>query len=292
MNLGGILIQLFNGLVNGSFYALISLGLAVIFGMMGVVNFAHGAFYMLGAFAAYVLLESAHVSFWWALIISPIAVAIVGMLVERTLVRWLYSLDPLYNFLLTFGLTLFIQDLVRLRFGVQGEPYGAPPGLTGATILGPFAFPNYRLFVIVFSAVVCVMVWYVIDRTRVGMVIRAATEKPSLTRALGVNVDRWVTPVFGFGIALAAIAGVLAAPMYNVSPLMGANLIIFCFAVVVIGGLGSIPGAVAAGFIVGLLGGIGALVNPALTNIVAFVFMAVVLLWRPSGLFGAREAAR
>jgi branched-chain amino acid transport system permease protein len=292
MSLGGVLIQLFNGLVNGSFYALLSLGLAVIFGMLRVVNFAHGAFYMLGAFAAYIVLQQAQVSFWWALIAAPVAVGLLGMIAERTLIRRLYSLDPLYNFLLTFGLTLFIQDVVRLRYGVQGAPYGTPPGLGGATVFGTFAFPNYRLFVIVFSLVACVLVWFVIERTRVGMVVRAATERPALTRALGVDVDRWVTPVFGFGIALAALAGVLAAPMRQVAPLMGADLIVLVFAVVVIGGLGSIAGAVAAGFLVGLVGGISAIVNPALTTIVAFVLMAVVLLWRPSGLFGMHEAVR
>ncbi len=292
MTLGGVFIQLFNGLVNGSFYALLSLGLAVIFGMLRVVNFAHGAFYMLGAFAAYILLQQAQVSFWWAIVLAPVAVGLLGMIAERALIRRLYSLDPLYNFLLTFGLTLFIQDVVRLRYGVQGAPYGTPPGLTGATNFGVFAFPNYRLFVIGFSMVACVLVWFVIERTRVGMVVRAATEKPALTRALGVDVDRWITPVFGFGIALAALAGVLAAPMRQVAPLMGADLIILVFAVVVIGGLGSIAGAVAAGFLVGLVGGIGAIVNPALTNILAFLLMAAVLLWRPSGLFGAREAGR
>lgn len=292
MSLGGVLIQLFNGLVNGSFYALLSLGLAVIFGMLRVVNFAHGAFYMLGAFAAYILLQQYQVNFWWALLIAPAAVGVLGMLAERTLIRRLYSLDPLYNFLLTFGLTLFIQDVVRLRYGVQGNPYGTPPGLAGATVFGTFAFPNYRLFVIIFSVVACVLVWFVIERTRVGMVVRAATERPMLTRALGVDVDRWITPVFGFGIALAALAGVLAAPMRQVAPLMGADLIILIFAVVVIGGLGSILGSVSAGFLVGLAGGIGAIVNPALTNILAFVLMAAVLLWRPSGLFGTREGVR
>ncbi len=292
MSLSGILIQLFNGLVNGSFYALLSLGLAIIFGMLRVVNFAHGAFYMLGAFGAYILLQQAQVNFWLAILLAPIAVGVLGMIAERTLIRRLYSLDPLYNFLLTFGMTLFIQDVVRLRYGVQGNPYGTPPGLGGATVLGTFAFPNYRLFVIVFSLVACVLVWYLIERTRVGMVVRAATERPHLTRALGVNVDRWITPVFGFGIALAALAGVLAAPMRQVAPLMGADLIILIFAVVVIGGLGSILGSITAGFLVGLVGGFGAIVNPALTNLLAFVLMAVVLLWRPSGLFGAREAVR
>src|SRR5438105_2500636 len=226
MDLGYATLQVFNGLVNGSFYALLSLGLAVIFGMLRVVNFAHGAFYMLGAFAAYILLQQAQVNFWLAILAAPIGVGLLGMLAERTLIRRLYGLDPLYNFLLTFGLTLFIQDVVRLRYGVQGQPYGTPPGLGGATVLGTFAFPNYRLFVIAFSLAACTLVWYVIERTRVGMVVRAATERPALTRALGVNVDLWITPVFGFGIALAALAGVLAAPMRQVAPLMGGDLII------------------------------------------------------------------
>ncbi len=250
MDLGYLAVQLFNGLVNGAFYALLSLGLAVIFGVMRVVNFAHGAVYMLGAFAAYLLLQQFGVGFWPALVLAPLGVAILGAIMERLLLRRVYGLDPLYGFLLTFGLTLFLQDAMRLRFGIQGQPYPLPEELSGST-----------------------------------------TERGELTRALGINVDRWITGVFAFGIALAALAGVLAAPMRNVSPLMGSELIILTFAVVVIGGMGSILGAVAAGFLVGVLASLFAVFDPALENLVAFVLMALVLLVRPAGLFGSREAA-
>jgi branched-chain amino acid transport system permease protein len=285
-----VALQLFNGLVNGSFYALLSLGLAVIFGVLRVVNFAHGALYMLGAFAAYLLLHDLGVGFWPALLLAPIVIGAAAMVLERAIIRRLYGLDPLYNFLLTFGLTLMIQDGMRLGFGLQGQPYPAPAELAGSVSLGPVGYPTYRLFVIVFSLVACALVWYVIERTRLGMVVRASTERPELTRALGINVDRWVTPVFGFGVALAALGGVLAAPMRNVSPLMGSELIIFAFAVVVIGGMGSIAGAVVAGFLVGVLASLAAVFNPALENFVAFALMALVLLVRPAGLFGSIEA--
>lgn len=291
MSLGYLSVQIFNGLVNGSFYALLSLGLAVIFGMLRVVNFAHGALYMLGAFIAYVLLQDFGVGFWPALLLAPLLVGLLGMLLERSLFRRLYSLDPLYNFLLAFGIALMLQDAMRLRFGIQGKPYGTPPGLAGVANLGLVAFPNYRLFVIVFSLLVCVAVWYAIERTRLGMVVRAATEKPDLTRALGVNVDRWITPVFGFGIALAALGGVLAAPMRNVSPLMGADLIITVFAVVVIGGLGSILGSIVAGFAIGVITALGAVFYPPLANTLIFILMALVLLIRPAGFFGTGEGA-
>ena len=284
-------LQLFNGLANGSFYALVSLGLAVIFGVMRVVNFAHGAFYMLGAFAAYLLLQELQIGFWPAIILAPIGVGIVGMIIERLLIRRLARLDPLYNFLLTFGLTLIIQDGMRLRFGLQGEPYPAPAELAGSIAIGGSGYPVYRLFVIGFSIVVCTAVWYAIERTRIGVVVRAATERADLTRALGIKVERWITPVFGFGVALAALAGVLAAPMRNVSPLMGSELIIFTFAVVVIGGMGSIAGAVSAGFLVGVLASVAGVLNPALENMIAFALMAVVLLVRPAGLFGSIDAA-
>ena len=283
-------VQLFNGLVNGSFYALLSLGLAVIFGMMRIVNFAHGAFYMLGAFVAYVLLQQAGIGFWPALVIAPLVVALAGMLLERVLLRRLAGLDPLYGFLFTFGLTLLIQDGMRLRFGLQGQPYATPDELAGTVALGPVTYPAYRLFVIAFCLIVSVAVWFVIERTRLGMVVRAATERAELTRALGVDVDRWITPMFGFGLGLAAIAGVLAAPMRNVSPLMGSELIILTFAVVVIGGMGSIAGAIVAGFLVGVLSSVGAILDPAVEGIVAFALMAVLLLVRPSGLFGSLEA--
>ena len=277
--------------MNGAFYALLSLGLAIIFGVLRVVNFAHGAVYMVGAFAAYLLLQPLGIGFWPALVLAPLGVAILGGAVERLLLRRVYGLDPLYGFLLTFGLTLFIQDAMRLRFGIQGQPYPTPSELAGSVSLGLVGYPAYRLFVIVFSIVVCVATWYAIERTRLGMVVRAATERGELTRALGIDVDRWITAVFAFGIGLAALAGVLAAPMRNVAPLMGSELIILTFAVVVIGGMGSIAGAVAAGFLIGVLASLGAVFNPALENVIVFALMALVLLVRPAGLFGSREAA-
>ena len=285
-----VAVQLFNGLVNGSFYALLSLGLAVIFGMMRIVNFAHGVFYMLGAFVAYLLLQQLGVGFWPALLIAPVVIALLGMLLERTLLRRLSGLDPLYGFLFTFGLTLLIQDAMRLRFGLQGQPYPTPAELAGTVALGAITYPVYRLFVVAFCVVASLAVWYAIERTRLGMVVRAATERAELTRALGVDVDRWVTPMFGFGLGLAALAGVLAAPMRNVSPLMGSELIILTFAVVVIGGMGSIAGAIVAGFLVGVLSSVGAIFDPAVEGIVAFALMAVLLLIRPGGLFGSLEA--
>ena len=284
-----VAIQLFNGLVNGSFYALLSLGLAIIFGMMRIVNFAHGAFYMLGAFVAYLLLQQLGVGFWPALVAAPLTVAALGMLLERSLLRRLAGLDPLYGFLFTFGLTLLVQDAMRLRFGLQGQPYPTPAELAGTVTFGAITYPVYRLFVIGFCAAASAGVWYAIERTRLGMVVRAATERAELTRALGVDVDRWVTPMFGFGLGLAALAGVLAAPMRNVSPLMGSELIILTFAVVVIGGMGSIAGAIVAGFLVGVLSSVGAIFDPAIEGIVAFALMAVLLLVRPGGLFGSIE---
>ena len=282
-------VQLFNGLANGSFYALLSLGLAVIFGMMRIVNFAHGAFYMLGAFIAYFLLQQAGVGFWPALVIAPLVIAVAGMFLERVFLRRLAGLDPLYGFLFTFGLTLVIQDGMRLRFGVQGQPYSAPAELSGTVLLGAVSYPTYRLFVVAFCLVASIAVWFVIERTRLGMAVRAATERADLTRALGVDVDRWITPMFGFGLGFAALAGVLAAPMRNVSPLMGSELIILTFAVVVIGGMGSIAGAIVAGFLVRLLSSVCAIFDPAVEGIVVFALMAVLLLVRPSGLFGSIE---
>jgi branched-chain amino acid transport system permease protein len=282
--------QAFNGLVSGAFYALLALGLAVIFGMLGVVNFAHGAFYMLGAFGSYVLLDSFGVNFWFALIAVPIVLGLVGIAVERLFIRRLAVLDPLYNFLFTFGLALILQDLVKREYGVQSQPYPRPSQLAGSIDLGLFSYPAYQVFVLAISVLVCVAVWVVLTRTRVGMIVRAATERPELTRALGIDVARWVTPVFGFGIALAGLAGVLAAPMRAVNPLMGGDLIITVFAVVVIGGLGSIFGSVAAGFGIGLISALGNLYVPALSQTLVFILMAVVLLWRPAGLFGREEA--
>jgi branched-chain amino acid transport system permease protein len=286
-----LLQQAFNGLVSGSFYALLALGLAVIFGMLRVVNFAHGAFYMLGAFGAYVLLSGYRVGFWAALVVVPLALGLAGMALERAFIHRLAALDPLYNFLFTFGLTLILQDLVRREYGVQSQPYPRPAALAGSVDLGLFSYPAYQVFVLAFSVAVCLAVWYLLARTRVGMVVRAATERADLTRALGVNVGRWVTPVFGFGIALAALAGVLAAPMRAVNPLMGADLIIVVFAVVVIGGLGSVFGSVVAGFLIGMLQALGNLYVPALSQTLVFLLMGIVLLWRPAGLFGAEEAA-
>jgi branched-chain amino acid transport system permease protein len=285
-----VLQQAFNGLVGGAFYALLALGLAVIFGMLGVVNFAHGAFYMLGAFGSFVLLDSFGVNFWLALVIVPVALGIAGVLLERLFIHRLAPLDPLYNFLLTFGLALILQDLVKRRYGVQSQPYPRPSALEGSIDLGLFTYPTYQVFVLAVSVLVCAAVWVVLTRTRVGMIVRAATERPELSRALGIDVARWVTPVFGFGIALAAFAGVLAAPMRAVNPLMGSDLIITVFAVVVIGGLGSVFGSVAAGFAVGLVSALGNYYVPSLSQTLVFILMAAVLLWRPAGLFGREEA--
>jgi branched-chain amino acid transport system permease protein len=284
-----VLQQAFNGLVGGAFYALLALGLAVIFGMLGVVNFAHGAFYMLGAFGAYVLLADWGVSFWVALGAVPVALGLFGVVVERLFIRRLAGLDPLYNFLLTFGLALVLQDLVKREYGVQSQPYPRPSALSGSIDLGLFSYPAYQVFVLGVAIVTCLAVWYLLSRTRAGLIVRAATERPELTRALGIDVGRWVTPVFGFGIALAGLAGVLAAPMRAVNPLMGSDLIIAVFAVVVIGGLGSIFGSVAAGFAVGLISALGNLYVPALSQTLVFILMVVVLLWRPAGLFGREE---
>jgi branched-chain amino acid transport system permease protein len=285
-----VLEQCFNGLVSGSFYALLALGLAVIFGMLGVVNFAHGAFYMLGAFGAYVGLQRLGLPFGAALIVVPLVLAVAGMLLERTLVHRLAGLDPLYNFLLTFGVALVLQDLVKRGYGVQSQPYPLPAGLSGQVNLGLFAFPAYQVFVLGLSVLVCLAVWFLLAGTRVGMIVRAATERRELTRALGVNVGLWVTPVFGFGTALAGLAGVLAAPMRAVNPQMGSDVILVVFAVVVIGGLGSVFGSVVSGFVIGMLQALGNLYAPVLSQTLVFVLMAAVLLWRPAGLFGREEA--
>jgi branched-chain amino acid transport system permease protein len=289
--MSNFVLQAFNGLVSGSFYALLALGLAVIFGMLKVVNFAHGAFYMLGAFGTYILLDAWGVNFWLALLVVPLVLGLFGVLLERAFIHRLARLDPLYNFLLTFGFTLLLQDLVFRWYGSQSVPYQRPALLDGSVNLGLFSYPAYQVFVLAFSVLTCVAVWFVLTRTRVGMIVRAATERPEVTGALGINVGRWVTPVFGFGIGLAGLAGVLAAPMRAVNPLMGADLIIVVFAVVVIGGLGSIFGSVVSGFLVGLIQALGNLYVPGLSQVLVFVLMAVVLLWRPAGLFGREEAA-
>jgi branched-chain amino acid transport system permease protein len=279
------------GLAAGSFYALAALGLAVIFGVLGVVNFAHGAFYMLGAVAAAVLLDTLGLGLWWSLLVVPLLMFVFGVLVERLLVRWLLQLDPLYNFLLTFGLTLVLVDAVKLRYGVSGLPYKKPELLQGRLELFDIVLPKYQVFVLLFSAVVCLAVWLLMTRTRIGMIVRAATEKPDLARALGINVGRWVTPVFGFGVALAGLAGALAAPFRAITADMGGNFVIILFAVVVIGGLGSIVGAVVGGFLVGLVEAFGQAYAPTYAQILIFVLMAAVVLVRPAGLFGREEAA-
>ncbi|PYE53666.1 amino acid/amide ABC transporter membrane protein 1 (HAAT family) [Deinococcus yavapaiensis KR-236] len=287
-------IQVFNGLVNGAFFALLSLGLAVIFGLLRIVNFAHGALYMLGAFVAFALGQALGLGFWPALILAPLLVGALGVALERGLLRRLYGLDPSYNLLLTFGLTLLVQDVIKQvmlsRYAVSSAPYTIPQELVGATNLGFVFFPTYRLFVIVFALVVCLATWFVIERTRVGAVIRAATENPTVTQAFGIDVSRWVTIVFGLGVALAALAGVLAAPIYSVEPYMGSELIIVTFAVVVIGGMGSILGSVVTGFAVGVLVALGSALYPPIANTLVFVLMALVLLLRPNGLFGLPEA--
>ncbi len=279
------------GLAAGSFYALAALGLAVIFGVLGVVNFAHGAFYMLGAVTSAVLLDVLSLNLWWALLVVPLLMFVFGVIVERLLVQWLLQLDPLYNFLLTFGLTLLLVDLVKRRYGVSGLPYERPEVLQGRLDLFGVILPRYQLFVFLFSLTVCVLVWLLMTRTRVGMIVRASTENPDLARALGINVGRWVSPVFGFGVALAGLAGVLAAPFRAITAEMGSDFIIILFAVVVIGGLGSIVGAVVAGFLVGLVEAFGQAYAPTFAQIVIFVLMAVVVLVRPAGLFGREEAA-
>ena len=279
------------GLAAGGFYALSALGLAVIFGVLGVVNFSHGACYMLGAVLAAVLLAELSLGFWVSLVVVPIIMFGFGVLMERLLVQWLLGLDPLYNFLLTFGLTLILVEVVKLRYGVSGLPYEIPAGLGGQVTVGSVNLSVYAIFACVFSVVVCLAVGLLMTRTRIGMIVRAATEDAGRTRALGINVGRWVTPVFGFGIALAGLAGVLAAPTRAITAEMGSNFIIILFAVVVIGGLGSILGAVVAGFLVGLVEAYGVAYAPAYAQIVIFVLMAAVILVRPSGLFGREEVA-
>ena len=278
--------QLLIGLINGAFYALLSLGLSVIFGLLNIINFTHGAQYMMGAFAAYFLLNWAGLGYWWALLVAPVAVAITGIALERTTLKRLYQLDHLYGLLLTFGFALIIQGLFRHQYGSSGLPYAMPAELAGGRNLGFMFLPNYRAWVIVFSLAVCLTTWYVIERTRLGSYLRAATENPSLVQAFGINVPRMITLTYGFGVGLAALAGVLAAPIYQVNPLMGADLIIVVFAVVVIGGLGSIMGSIVTGFGLGVVEGFTKVFYPEASNTVIFVIMAVVLLLRSAGLFG------
>ena len=278
--------QLLLGLINGSFYALLSLGLAVIFGMLNIINFAHGAQYMLGAFAAYLLLTHTGIGYWPALIVAPALVGLVGVIIERFFLQWLYKLDHLYGLLLTFGLALIIEGVARNYYGSAGLPYSMPESLRGGQNLGFMFLPNYRAWVIVASLTVCLGTWFVIERTRLGANLRAATENPTLVRAFGINVPRMITLTYGFGVGLAALAGVMAAPVYNVSPQMGSSLIIVVFAVVVIGGMGSIMGAIVTGFGLGVIEGLTKVFFPEASNTVIFVIMAIVLLVRPAGLFG------
>jgi branched-chain amino acid transport system permease protein len=284
--LPAILGQLMLGLVNGSFYALLSLGLAVIFGLLGVVNFAHGAFYMLGAFAAYVGLEYLGVNYWCALLLAPLAVGLLGIAVERLFLRHLYQLDPLYGLLLTFGIALIAEGIMRGLFGASGRSYPVPALLQGGFNLGFMVLPIYRAWVVLASLSVCALTWFLIERTRLGAMLRAATENARLVQAFGINVPLLVMSTYGAGVALAALAGVLAAPVIQVSPLMGSSLVIVVFAVVVIGGMGSIVGAVVSGLVLGLVEGLTKVVYPEASNIVVFIIMAVVLVWRPTGLFG------
>ncbi|HMK69785.1 MAG TPA: branched-chain amino acid ABC transporter permease [Xanthobacteraceae bacterium] len=278
--------QLLLGLINGSFYALLSLGLAVIFGMLNIINFAHGAQYMMGAFTAYLLLQHVGIGYWESLLIAPIVIGATGILVERLFLTRLRKLDPLYGLLLTFGLAIVIEGLFRNEYGSSGLPYQVPESLQGGHNLGFMFLPNYRAWVIVLSLAVCLATWFAIERTRLGSYLRAATENPVLVRAFGINVPRMVTLTYGFGVGLAALAGVMAAPIYNVSPQMGSDLIIVVFAVVVIGGMGSILGAILTGFTLGIVEGLTKVFFPEASNTVIFVIMAIVLLIRPAGFFG------
>jgi branched-chain amino acid transport system permease protein len=278
--------QLLIGLINGSFYALLSLGLAVIFGLLNIINFTHGTQYMMGAFVAYMLLQYLGLNYWVALVIAPIVVGATGIVIERLFLRHVSKLDHLYGLILTFGLALIIEGLFRNYYGSSGQPYHIPDALSGGRNLGFMFLPNYRAWVIVFSLAVCFATWFAIERTRLGSYLRAATENPALVRALGINVPRMVTLTYGFGVGLAALAGVMAAPIYNVSPQMGSDLIIVVFAVVVIGGMGSILGAVLTGFALGVIEGLTKVFFPEASSTVIFVIMAIVLLVRPAGLFG------
>ncbi|HEX7927545.1 MAG TPA: branched-chain amino acid ABC transporter permease [bacterium] len=281
--------QLLLGLINGAFYAMLSLGLAVIFGLLNVINFTHGAQYMMGAFAAWMLLNFLGVNYWVALIAVPIIVGATGIVLERFFLHWLYSLDHLYGLLLTFGLSLIIEGVFRYFYGSSGQPYSIPAQLTGGNNLGFMFLPNYRAWVVVASLVICFTTWFVIERTRLGAYLRAATENPKLVQAFGINVPRMITLTYGFGVGLAALAGVLAAPIYQVSPLMGTNMIIVVFAVVVIGGMGSILGSILTGFGLGIMEGLTKVFYPEASSTVIFVIMAIVLLVKPAGLFGTAK---
>jgi branched-chain amino acid transport system permease protein len=278
--------QLLIGLINGAFYALLSLGLAVIFGLLNIINFTHGAQYMMGAFGAWFVLERFGVGYWWSLLLAPLAVGVTGIIIERTMLARLYKLDHLYGLLLTFGLALIIQGLFTNAYGSSGQPYRLPPEFVGSYNLGFMFLPKYRAWVVVASLFVCIGTWFVIERTKLGAYLRAATENAALVQAFGINVPRMITLTYGFGVGLAAFAGVMAAPIYQVSPQMGANLIIVVFAVVVIGGMGSILGAILTGFGLGVVEGLTKVFYPEASNTVIFVIMVLVLLVKPAGLFG------
>ena len=281
--------QLLIGLINGSFYALLSLGLAVIFGLLNIINFTHGAQYMLGAFCAFLLFNKLGIGYWWSLAVAPLVVGALGMLIERLMLKQLYKLDHLYGLLLTFGLALIIQGVFRNEYGSSGQPYPIPQELTGSRNLGFMFLPIYRAWVIVASLVICLATWFVIEKTKLGAYLRAATENPQLVQAFGINVPLMITLTYGFGVALAAFAGVMAAPIYQVSPQMGSDLIIVVFAVVVIGGMGSIMGSILTGFGLGVIEGLTKVFYPEASNTVIFIIMVLVLLVRPAGLFGAQR---
>ena len=289
VSLPGLLSQLLLGLVNGSFYAILSLGLAVIFGLLNVINFAHGALFMMGALITWMAMTYLGIGYWWMLLLAPLVVGIFGIVIERTLLRWIYKLDHLYGLLLTLGITLLIEGVFRSIYGVSGLGYDTPELLEGATNLGFMIMPNYRAWVVVASVVVCIATWYVIEKTKLGAYLRAGTENPRLVEAFGVNVPVMVTLTYAFGAALAAFAGVLAAPVYQVSPLMGQNLIIVVFAVGVIGGMGSIMGSILTGLGLGVIEGFTKVFYPEASSTVVFVIMVIVLLIRPAGLFGKEK---
>ncbi|SFC28587.1 branched-chain amino acid ABC transporter permease [Collimonas sp. OK412] len=281
--------QLLLGLVNGSFYAMLSLGLAVIFGLLNVINFAHGALYMMGAFLAWIGLTYFNLNYWVMLALAPLLVGLFGIIIEKTMLRWLYKLDHLYGLLLTFGITLMVEGIFRSFYGVSGQPFSVPELLSGATDLGFMVLPNYRAWVVLASLTVCFATWFVIEKTKLGAYLRAGTENPKLVEAFGVNVPLMVTLTYGFGVALAAFAGVLAAPVIQVSPLMGSNLIIVVFAVVVIGGMGSIMGSIITGLALGVIEGLTRVFYPEASATVVFIVMAIVLMIRPAGLFGKEK---
>ncbi len=287
--LQAMLSQLLLGLVNGSFYAMLSLGLAVIFGLLNVINFSHGALYMMGAFLAWMGLTYFGANYWVMLIVAPILVGAFGILIEKTMLRWLYKLDHLYGLLLTFGITLLLEGVFRSFYGVSGQPFSVPEQLSGATDLGFMILPNYRAWVVVASLFVCLSTWFVIEKTKLGSYLRAGTENPKLVEAFGINVPLMVTLTYGFGVALAGFAGVLAAPIINVTPLMGSNMIIVVFAVVVIGGMGSIMGSILTGLGLGVIEGLTRVFYPQGSAVVVFVVMVIVLLIRPAGLFGKEK---